>query len=72
MSATVERTVAPSRKSTVPVGVPDAPLLTVAVKVTAWPAVAGLSEEVMAVVEAALLMVCVRAVEVLPANVASP
>jgi hypothetical protein len=70
-SATVESTVAPSRKSTVPVGVP-AGLLTVAVKVTACPAPAGFSEEAMDVVEAALLMVCVTAVDVLPAKVASP
>jgi hypothetical protein len=44
----------PSRKVTVPVGVPGEPV-TVAVKVTAWPDRDGLSEETMVVVVFLLL-----------------
>jgi len=45
LSVTVSRTVLPSLKVTVPVGVWPAVPLMVAVNVTAWPAVAGLAEE---------------------------
>jgi hypothetical protein len=51
----VPSAVLPSRKVTVPVGVPDpgATALAVAVKVTACPTVEGLGEELTAVVVAA-------------------
>ena len=68
------RTLAPSLKVTVPVGVPPAPL-TVAVKVTAWPPFAGLAEEVTAVfvtVVPGSLTVCVSAAEVEVAKFESP
>ena len=46
------RVVAPSRKFTVPLGIPapPEPAVTVAVKVTAWPDTEGFGEEVRAVV----------------------
>src|SRR5437868_712334 len=71
---TVASVMLPSRKLTVPVGVPapGAPALTVAVKVTAWPNTTALAEEVTVVVVAAWLIVCVRVVEALPAKLASP
>jgi hypothetical protein len=46
--------VAPSLKSTVPVS--DSNALTLAVKVTDWPKIEGLSEETIVVVVSALLM----------------
>ena len=49
--------VAPSKKFTVPVGVPP-PEVTVAVKVTEVPNVEGFSDEVSAVVELAALTTC--------------
>jgi hypothetical protein len=64
----------PSRNATVPVGVPEV-VVTVAVKVTVWPAVEGFSEEATAVAVAALVgifTVCVRIAEVLVVNVVSP
>jgi hypothetical protein len=59
---------------TVPVGVPEpgAVALTVAVKVTAWPNVLGLAEDVTAVLVAAWFTVCVMAGEVLVAKLVSP
>jgi hypothetical protein len=53
----------PSLKVTVPVGVPP---VTVAVKVTAWPNVLGLGEDVSAVADVVWLTVCVTAGDVLP------
>ena len=70
LSVAVPRVVVPSRKATVPVGVPVA--VTVAVKVTACPAVEGFSEEVTEVVVGWPITVCVSAAEVLPAKVLSP
>jgi hypothetical protein len=51
---------------TVPVGVP-ALLVTVAVNVTDWPKVEGLTEDVTAVVVVAWFTVCVRTADVLVA-----
>ena len=70
LSVPVPSVVVPSRNVTEPVGVPTA--VTVAVKVTACPAVEGFSEEATAVVVGWPITVCVSAVEVLPANVVSP
>jgi hypothetical protein len=54
---------------TVPVAVDG---VTVAVKVTAWPKVDGLTDEATAVVLVALLTVWVRVEEVLPVKLPSP
>jgi hypothetical protein len=63
LKATVPRVVAPEVKVTLPVGV--GPLLvTLAVKVTLWPAKLGFAEDVAAVAESALLIVTVTAAEV--------
>ena len=64
----------PSWKVTVPVGVPEPGGLavTVAVKVTLWPATEGLTEELSAVVVASWLMVWVSVAEVLVRKLASP
>jgi hypothetical protein len=70
----VPRVAAPSRKVTVPVGVP-APgetALTVAVKVTAWPVADGFTDEVTVVELFALLTVWVIAAEVLLLKLPSP
>jgi hypothetical protein len=70
----VPRVDAPSRKVTVPVGVP-APgetALTVAVKVTAWPVADGFTDEVTVVKLPALLTVWVIAAEVLLLKFVSP
>src|SRR5439155_1086528 len=58
-TATVPRTTLPSLKVTVPVGVPPpgATVATVAVKVTAWPVTAGLTDGFRATVVAAGLTV---------------
>lgn len=61
----------PSRKTTVPVGVPPVPV-TVAVNVTDCPAVEGLSEETTLVLEGCPTTVCVTTAEMLPAEFASP
>jgi hypothetical protein len=45
--------VVPSRKVTVPLGVPGEVLVTVAVNVMSWPVVAGLADDVTTVVVAA-------------------
>ena len=61
--------VAPSKNVTVPIGVPEA-VVTVAVKVTLWPNVEGLFDEVIDVVVVAggaAFTVCVIAGEVLAA-----
>jgi hypothetical protein len=57
---------------TVPVGVPVADDVTVAVKVTGAPRFDELFDEMTAVELAALFTVCVRTGEVLPAKFASP
>lgn len=61
----------PSKKVTVPVGVPEA-LETVAVKVTLCPGIAGFAEEVTTVVVAWPFTVCASAAEVLGSKVALP
>ena len=74
LKAAVARVAAPSRKVTVPVGVP-APgetALTVAVKVTAWPNTDGFTDEVTVVELEALLTVWVMAAEVLLLKFVSP
>src|SRR5882724_9748699 len=69
-TATVPRTVLPSLKVTVPVGVvaPGATAATVAVKVTAWPVTAGLTDDRRATVVAAGLTVTATAAEALSAK----
>jgi hypothetical protein len=64
----------PSRKSTVPVLVPDAGAVavTVAVKVTLCPDTEGLAEEVTTVVVLPLLTVWVRGADVLELKLTSP
>jgi len=57
---------------TVPVGVPVADDVTVAVKVTAAPRFDALFDETTAVELAALFTVCIRTGEVLLAKLASP
>ena len=66
--------VAPSKKFTVPVGVPapGAVAVTVAVNVTDWPKTDGFAEETTAVLVAAWFTVCVIAGEVLPVKFVSP
>src|SRR6516165_9806250 len=73
-TATVPRTTLPSMNVTVPVGVvaPGATAATVAVKVTAWPVTAGLSDDRRATVVAAGLTVTATAAEVLSANPVVP
>jgi hypothetical protein len=63
---------APSWNVTVPVGVPVADDITVAVKVTAVPKIDGLFDEATEVELAALFTVCIRAGEVLAAKFVSP
>lgn len=70
LSVPVPMFVVPSRNAIVPVSVPAEVLVTVAVKVTAWPVVDGFNEEDRVVVVAALvalLTICVKTVEVLTA-----
>ena len=69
-TATVPRTTLPSLNVTVPVGVPapGATAATVAVKVTAWPVTAGLTDDRRATVVAARLTVTAAAAEVLSAK----
>jgi hypothetical protein len=70
----VPRVEAPSRKVTVPVGVPVAGAtgLTVAVNVTAWPNTDGFTDEVTVVELPALPTVWMIAAEVLLAKFVSP
>lgn len=63
--------VVPLKNVTMPVGVPPAELVTVAVNVTDCPATDGLSDEVMAVA-LALSTICVSTLEVLAAKLVSP
>ena len=74
LSVPVPSVVEPSRKLTVPVGVPlpGATALTVAVKVTDSPKTEGLSDEVTLLVVAAWLTVWVRGAEVLVTKLPSP
>src|SRR3954451_10003857 len=67
-TATVPRTTLPSLSVTVPVGVPPpgATAATVAVKVTAWPVTAGLTDDPRATTVAARLTVTATAAEVHP------
>jgi hypothetical protein len=71
LRAPVPIAVAPSRKVTVPVGVPPGPV-TVAVKVTDWPKVDGFGEAVRAAVLVALLTTCETAEDVEPMKFVSP
>jgi hypothetical protein len=68
---TVPRVVAPSRKVTVPVGVPPAPV-TVAVNVTGWPTTEGLVEDSKPAVIGLVLTTCVTTADVLVAKFESP
>src|SRR5208283_5213389 len=74
LSVAVPRVLEPSMNVAVPVGVPPPGEtgLTVAVKVTAWPATDGLREETTLVVVLACLTVWVRAAEVLVMKLLSP
>src|SRR5262245_14706307 len=73
-TATVPRTTLPSWNVTVPVGVPapGATADTVAVKVTAWPATPGLTDDRKATVVDARLTVSVTTAEVLAAKPGTP
>jgi hypothetical protein len=73
-SVAVPSAVGPSRKVTVPVGLPapGAAAATVAVKVTDWPNTDRLVLEVTAEVLLAWLTVCVSGADVLPVKLASP
>ena len=68
------RFLVPSLNVTLPVGtaVPGELATTVAVKVTVWPRLDGLSEEVTELVVASLFTVCVKAEEVLALKLESP
>lgn len=57
--------VAPSKRVTCPVSVPDGLLVTLTVKVVDWPNTVGLTEEVIVVVVADLLTTWLKAKEVL-------
>ena len=74
LSVPVPRVVEPSRKVTVPVGVPlpGATALTVAVKVTDSPKTEDLSDEVTLLVVAAWLTVWVRDAALLVTKLPSP
>jgi hypothetical protein len=74
LKVAVARVDAPSRKVTVPVGVPDpgATALTVAVNVTDCPNSDGFTDEVTVVELLSLFTVCVIAAEVLLLKFVSP
>ena len=72
LTVAVPRTVVPSLKVTVPVGLPVTEGLTVAVKVTAVPWLAGFTEDLRVVVVDALFTFSVTTVEVLGENFALP
>jgi hypothetical protein len=74
LRARVASVLLPSRKVTVPLGVPGAgpAALTMAVKVTVWPNPDGLSELFTLTLVAAPETVCVNADEVLPWKLLSP
>ena len=65
LSVLVPSTVLPSLKVTVPVGVPEVEDFTVAVNVTLWPCVEGLSDETTEVELAALVICSVSVVDTL-------
>jgi hypothetical protein len=69
---TLANVAAESRNVTVPVAVPVNCGVTVAVKVTVWPNVEGLSELVTLLALVALFTVCVIAADVLPVKLLSP
>jgi len=71
-SVPVPSVVAPSRKVTVPVGVPEVLEVIVEVNVTAMPLNAEAAELISAAVVADCVMVSVSAGEVLGANLGSP
>ena len=71
-STTVPRVVAPSLNVTEPVGVPAAPEVTVAVKVTDWPKTDGLDADITVLTVAGKLTACVTMFDVLAAKLASP
>ena len=62
---------AASKNVTVPVGVPPAVLLTVAVNVTGWPVMEGFTEETSEVA-LGLSTICVMELDVLVAKLVSP
>ena len=73
VTAPVPKAVEPLKNITVPVGVPPAVLVTVAVNVTDWPATSGLSDETSAVALGLPLTTCLSAGDdVLPLKFASP
>jgi hypothetical protein len=74
LKVAVPSVVAPSRKVTVPVGVPapGATALTVAENVTLCPNTDGFTDEVTVAELLALLTVCVMAADVLPVKLLSP
>lgn len=71
-SVAVPIDVLPSRKVTVPVGIPAVGLATVALKVTGWPATQGLNDEVSVTVVGMLLTTSVNAADVLEPKFVSP
>jgi len=71
-SVPVPKVVVPSLNVTLPVAIAPVDEVTIAVKVTAWPAVDGLGADARLVDVVALLMVCEIAVEVLVRNWESP
>ena len=72
LTFSVPRVVVPSRKVTVPAGVPVNCGATVAVKVTACPAVDGFSDDTSVVVLVALFTACAAAGDVPAAKFESP
>src|SRR5260370_11887195 len=74
VSGMVPNAVAPSRKVTIPLGIPapGATAVIAALKVTACPKTVGLAEEVSEVVVVAGFTVCVRALEELGAKLPLP
>jgi hypothetical protein len=68
VTAPVPNAVVPLKNVTVPVGVPPAVLVTVAVNVTDWPTTSGLREEATAVALGLPVTTCVTAVETLEAK----
>lgn len=75
LSVPVPRAIVPSRKVTVPVGVPEVPDLIVAVNVTGAPLdveAAELTNAVVVALAAAGVMVSITAAEVLPAKFVLP
>ena len=71
LSVPVPKVAAPFLKVTDPLGVPIEPA-TVAVNVTDWPKLEGLSEEIKVVVLAIFFTTCDRMLEVLPEKIPPP